>query len=231
MSQPPDDQRSRLVSEALELALDVADEGSSTLSSFLTDIKGDALNIARKAGEQMSQMPAEQRDEFAERGGRLANDLVSSFLDVAVAAKNELDRHPDQRRENLDKLSTLVSFVGSIFIDTANKTVGTTAEQPNRDRARQITVEVAAGAKVVQSAWVVNRGAATVSEATVRVLRTGGPQGASIKPEPRKLTVGPRSRAEVLLTVTGPQLPVGSFTDSLLIVDGVGSIVVRTIIK
>jgi hypothetical protein len=163
-------------------------------------------------------------------GGRLANDVVSSFLDVAVAAKNELDRHPEQRGKTLDALSALVGFVGSMFIDTANRTVGTAAEQPIIDRVRQITVKAAAGAAVEQSAWVVNRGAVKVSNATVRVLRTGGQKGARIVPKPRTLTVDPRSRAEVRLTITAPPLPFGSFTDSLLIVDGVGSIVVRTIV-
>lgn len=230
MSQPADDQRSRLLSDALELALDVAKEGAVNLSGFLTEITDDALKIAEKAGAQMSQVSKDQRDEFAERGGRLANDAVSAFLDVAVAAKKELDQHPEQRQRNLDALSELVGFVGSMFIDTANRTVGTTAGQPIIDRVRQISVEVAAGATTVQSAWVVNRGAVAVSAATVRVLSTRGQKGASITPNPTKLTIGPRSRAEVRLTVTAPDLPSGSFTDSLLIVDGVGSIVVRTIV-
>jgi hypothetical protein len=117
-----------------------------------------------------------------------------------------------------------------MFIGTANQTVGAAAGQPIVDRVRQITVEVAPGAAVTQSAWIVNRGAIPISAATVRVLSTRGEKGAGITPKPTRLTIGPRSRAEVRLTVTAPDLPSGSFTDSLLIVDGVGSIVVRTIV-
>jgi hypothetical protein len=225
-----DDPRSRLLSEALELALDVAKEGADNLSQFLSEVNADAYNIAEKAGAQMNQVSQEQRDKFAKQSGQLANDAVSAFLDAAVAAKKQLDQNPKRREQNLEALSALVGFVGSMFIDTANRTVGTAAGQPIVDRVRQITVKAAAGEKVVCSAWVVNRGALPVSAATVRILSTGGQTGVSITPEPTELTIDPLCRAEVRLTVTAPHLPSPPFTDSLLIVDGVGSIVVRTIV-
>ena len=259
MSQDADGERSRLLSEALELALDVAKEGAANLSQFLSEVNADAYNIAEKADARMKQMNqvsqeqrdkfAKQRDKFAKQSGQLANEAVSAFLDAAVAAKKQLDQDPKRREQDLEALSTLVGFVGSMFIDTANRTVGTAAGQPILDRVRQITVKAAAGEKVVCSAWVVNRGALPVSAATVRILSTGGSRpraihslvnhlrgrstlqtGVSITPEPTELTIDPLCRAEVRLTVTAPHLPSRSFTDSLLIVDGVGSIVVRTIV-
>ena len=72
----------------------------------------------------MNRVPPEQRDAFAERGGRLTNDAVSAVLDVAVAAKEESTGTPSSGIGTWSAMSRLVGFLGSVFIDTANSSVG-----------------------------------------------------------------------------------------------------------
>jgi hypothetical protein len=48
---------------------------------------------------------------------------------------------------------------------------------------------------------------------------------------PDRISVGPRNRCRVTLKVTAHEVPPGSFTDALLLVQGVASIVVRVIVK
>jgi hypothetical protein len=226
MSSPSgDEERSKLISDALKLALEVSKEGSGSLSAFLSDIAAEARTIAEKAGARTQEMPS---TDFATRGGRLANDALSVALDVAVAAKDGFDANAETRSRNLDALSQLAGFLGSVFIETANRTVGTTGPQPATNRARLVMVEVESGHTAHPSAWVVNRGAAAVENAAVTVLEDGD---RLITAEPATLDIRPGGRAEIKLTVTGPAGDPGSFTDALLLVKGVGSIVVRTIVK
>jgi hypothetical protein len=166
--------------------------------------------------------------DLATRGGRLANDALSVALEMAVAAKEGFDADAETRSRNLDALSQLAGFLGSVFVETANRTVGTTGAQPATNRARLVTVEVESGAKAYPSAWVVNRGAVPVENAAVTVLEVGD---RFITVEPATLDIRPGGRAEIKLTVTGPAGEPESFTDALLVVKGVGSIVVRTILK
>jgi hypothetical protein len=116
-----------------------------------------------------------------------------------------------------------------MFIDTANKAVGTTAGQPATGRPRQITVEVAPRRQAKATALVVNRGSSVVT-APVRVL-VPDDAGLQITCEPPEVTIGPRGRSPVTLTVKGPRRKTGTFIDALLLVEGVASIVVRTIVK
>lgn len=225
----PDTESSRLVSDAIKLAVDISTEGVGNLSEFLSGITENVSSIAGKADDQLSKMPRERRDDLATRGGQLANDAVTVALDVARAASEEANKEPAQREQNLDALSQLVSFFGSMFIDTANKAVGTTAGQPPMSQPRQITVEVAPGRTKKSSAVVVNRGTSSVKEARVCVL-VDAPTGLQIDWNPKVITIGPRGRLSVTLIVKGPDLKPGSFIDSLLLVEGVASIVVRTII-
>ena len=76
-----DDPRSRLLSEALELALDVAKEGADNLSQFLSEVNAGAYNIAEKAGAQMNQVSQEQRDKFAKQSGQsMLHALFTSIM-------------------------------------------------------------------------------------------------------------------------------------------------------
>jgi hypothetical protein len=224
----PDAERSKLISDAIKLAMDVSTEGVGNLSEFLSGITRDVGSMAGKADDQLSKISQERRDEFAARGGQLANDAISAALEVALAASQEADKDPAQRARNLNALSQLVSFFGSMFIDTANKAVGTTAGQPAMSRPRQITVEVAPNGEAKASAWVVNRGAGAVT-ARVRVL-VADDTGLQIDCEPSEVTIGPRGRCPVTLTVKAPGRETSSFIDALLLVEGVASIVVRTIV-
>jgi hypothetical protein len=233
----PDDnrreERVRQMSEALRIAVGVADEGAETLSGFLKRIKvGEPPDGAQAAAAP----PPVVADElaFAARSGRLANDALSIALDVALAAKSGMEENGQRYDENLSKLSQLLGFAGSVFIETANKAVGTAAGQPTIDRARQVTVEVTPGGKAPQSVWVVNRGAATVTGAQVEVLGGDADNGFSVVPDldPPILDLDPRERKRVRLTVSaGPEARPGSFVDALLVVRGVASIVVRTVVK
>jgi hypothetical protein len=225
MSSPSgDEERSKLISDALELALKASKEGAHSLSAFLSDIEPEATAIAEKAGARAQATPS---TDLATRGGRLANDALSVALEVAKAAKEGFDADAEARSRNLDALSQLAAFLGSVFVETANRTVGTTGAQPATNRARLVTVEVESGAKAYPSAWVVNRGA-PVHNAAVTVLEDGANL---IKAEPATLDIPSGGRAEIKLSVTGPVGEPESFTDALLLVKGVGSIVVRTIVK
>jgi hypothetical protein len=226
MSSPSsDEERSKLISDALQLALEVSQEGSKSLSAFLSDIADEATTIAEKAGARAQELSS---TELTKRGGQLANDTLTVALDVALAAKEGFDENEERRNRNLDALSQLTGFLGSVFIETANRTVGTTAPQPATNRARLVTVEVASGGTEHPSVWVVNRGNKAVHEAAVTVLESGDPL---VTAEPRTLDIPSGGRAEIKLTVTGPAGDPGSFTDALLLVQDVGSIVVRTILK
>ena len=97
-------------------------------------------------------------------------------------------------------------------------------------RPRQITVEVAPNGEAKASAWVVNRGADTVTDAPVRVL-VGDDTGLQFKCEPPEVTIGPRGRSPVTLTVKDLGRETSSFVDALLLVEGVASVVVRTTVK
>lgn len=222
-----DEERSKLVSDALALALKASKEGAHSLSAFFSDIEPEATAIAEKAGARAQATPS---TDLATRGGRLANDALSVALEVAKAAKEGFDADTETRSRNLDALSQLAAFLGSVFIETANRTVGTTAAEPPTNRARLITVEVESGAKAYPSAWVVNRRAEAVDNAAVTVLE-GGPKLITVEPDTATLAIPSGGRAEIKLTVTGPEGEPGSFTDALLVVKGVGSIVVRTILK
>jgi len=225
----PDAERSKLISDAVKLAMDVSTEGVGNLSKFLSGITRDVGSMARKADDQLSRISQDRRDEFAARGGRLANDAISAALEVALAASEEANKDPAQRERNLNALSQLVNFFGAMFIDTANKAVGTTVGQPAMGRPRQITVEVAPNGEAKASAWVVNRGARAVT-APVRVL-VADKTRLQIHHEPSKVTIGPRGRSRITLTVKAPGRKTSSFIDALLMVEGVASIVVRTIVK
>jgi hypothetical protein len=220
------EERVNTMSEALRLALDVANEGAGTLSDFLKKISVEAAPETGKSAQQ----PAPAGDDqlgLAVRTGHLANDALSVALDVALAAKSGMEEDSDRREANLEKLSQLLGFAGSMFIETTNKAVGTAAGQPAIDRARQVTVEVEAGKRATRYVWVVNRGTSEISAAPVRIVG----EGVRIKRKPKALTLGPRDRKPVRLTVFGPQEAPGSFIDALLVVDKVASIVVRTIVK
>jgi hypothetical protein len=226
-SSPSDEERSKLLSEAIQLAMDVSSDGASNLSDFLGAITGPVTEIAEAAEEKLTGMPKERRDRLAQIGGQWANDAMSVVLDAGVKAKEQLDKDPPQREQNLEALSQLVSFFGSVFIDTANKAVGTAAGEPGTLRPRQLTVEVEQGKTAEPSVWIVNRGADDVTDASVRVLVDDAVQ----IEHPESISVGPRNRRRVRLKVTAHEIPPGSFTDALLLVEGVGSIVVRVIVK
>jgi hypothetical protein len=229
-SSTPNAEQSKLISDAIKLAMDISTEGVANLSEFLSGITDDVGSMAGKADDQLRKISQERRDEFAVRGGRLANDAISAALEVALAASREAGKDSAQREQNLNALSELVNFFGSMFIDTANKSVGTTAGQPAMSRPRQITVEVAPNGEAKASAWVVNRGADTVTAAPVRVLVADN-TGLQFKCEPPEVTIGPRGRSPVTLTVKDIGRETSSFVDALLLVEGVASIVVRTIVK
>lgn len=227
----PDAEQSKLISDAIKLAMDISTEGVDNLSRFLSGITRDVGSMAGKADDPLNKISQERRDEFAARGGRLANDAISAALDVALAASKEANNDQAQRERNLNALSQLASFFGSMFIDTANKAVGTTAGQPAMNRPRQITLEVAPNGEAKASAWVVNRGAGAVTAAPVRVL-VADDAGLQFECEPPEVTIGPRGRCSITLTVKrGPGRETSSFIDALLLVEGVASIVVRTIVK
>jgi hypothetical protein len=229
---PSDEERSKLLSEAIRLAMEVSSEGVSNLSEFLGAITGNVTKIAETADEKLTGIPQDSRDRLAEIGGQWANDAMSVVLDGALKASEQLDNNPPQRERNLNALSQLVSTFGSVFIDTANKAVGTAAAQPATLRPRQVTVEVERGKTEKQSAWIVNRGASIVTDAPVRVLVDDeADEAVKIESSPGSVSVGPRGRCRVTLTVTAHEIPHGSFTDALLLVEGVGSIVVRAIVK
>jgi hypothetical protein len=225
-SSPSDEERSKL-SDAIRLAMDVSSDGISNLSDFLGSITDPVTEIAEAADEKLTGMPKERRDRLARIGGRWANDAMSVVLDAGVKAREELDKDPQQREQNLEALSQLVSFFGSVFIDTANKAVGTTAGEPGTLRPRQLTVEVEQGETAEASVWIVNREADEVTEASVRVFVDDAVQ----IEHPDSIAVGPRNRCRVRLKVTAREIPPGSFTDALLLVEGVSSIVVRVIVK
>jgi hypothetical protein len=229
---PPNTDRSKFVSDAIELAMDISKEGVGNLSEFLSGISESVSSIAHNADDQLRK-GRERRDDLTARGGRLANDAVTVALDIARSGSEEANADSAQREKNLDALSQLVSFFGSMFIDTANRTVGTTAGQPPMSRPRQITVEVAPGHTETSSAVIVNRRGSAVTEAPVRVL-VANDSGLQIKCEPPNVTVLPGRRRAVKLTITAPKHPkptTSPFIDALLLVDGVASIVVRTIVK
>jgi len=235
-----DEERARLLKYALELALDVSREGAHNLSDFLAAITDETTAIADKAGEQMREAgerlgrrPPDQRDGLVTRGARLANDAVCVALDVALAARDEFDRNPTQRNRTLDALSQVVSFAGSLFVDTANQAVGTSAGGPSLNRTRQVTVELAPGTQEKRSAWVVNRGDGTVTDAAVYLLHSQHDEPVvEYDYSPTRVTVDPGRRVSISLTVTvTAQGRPRSFVDALLVVEGVGSIVVRTIVR
>jgi hypothetical protein len=228
---PSDEERSKLLSEAIRLAMEVSSEGVSNLSEFLGAIAGNVTKIAETADEKLTGIPQDSRDRLAEIGGQWANDAMSVVLDGALKASEQLDNNPPQRERNLNALSQLVSTFGSVFIDTANKVVGTAAAHPATLRPRQVTVEVERGKTEKQSAWIVNRGASIVTDAPARVLVDEAAEAVKIECSPASVSVGPRGRCRVTLTVTAHEIPHGSFTDALLLVEGVGSIVVRAIVK
>jgi hypothetical protein len=226
-SSPSDEERSKLLSDAIQLAMEVSSDGVSNLSDFLGAVTGPVTEIAETADEKLTGIPKERRDRLARIGGQWANDAMSVVLDAGVKAREQLDEDPQQRERNLEALSQLVSFFGSVFIDTANKAVGTTAGEPGTLRPRQLTVEVEQGETAEASVWIVNRGAGDVIDASVRVFVDDTVQ---IK-HPEIISVGPRNRCRVRLKVTPREIPPGSFTDALLLVEGVSSIVVRVIVK
>jgi hypothetical protein len=226
-SSPSDEERSKLLSDAIQLAMDVSSDGVSNLSDFLGAITDPVTKIAETADEKLTGIPKERRDRLARIGGQWANDAMSMVLDAGVKAREQLDEDPQQREQNLEALSQLVSFFGSMFIDTANKAVGTAADQPGTLRPRQLTVEVEQGKTAEPSVWIVNRGADGVADAAVRVFVDDAVQ----IEHPYRISVGPRNRCRVRLKVTAHEVPPGSFTDALLLVKGVASIVVRVIVK
>jgi hypothetical protein len=228
LSSPSDEERSKLLSEAIRLAMDVSSEGVGNLSEFLGAITGDVTRIAETANEKLTGIPKEDRDRLAQIGGQWANDAMSVVLDAAVKAKEQLDKDPQQRERNLEALSQLVSFFGSVFIDTANKAVGTAAVEQGTLRPRQLTVEVEQGKTVERSVWIVNRGASDGTDRSVRVFADENAVGIE---HPDRIFVGPRNRCRVTLKVTAHEVPPASFTDALLLVEGVASIVVRVIVK
>jgi hypothetical protein len=226
-SSPSDEERSKLLSDAIRLAMEVSSDGVSNLSEFLGAITDDVTSIAEAADEKLTGIPKERRDRLAQIGGQWANDAMSMVLEGAVKAREQLDEDPQQRERNLEALSQLVSFFGSVFIDTANKAVGTVAGQPGTLRPRQLTVEVDKGKTAESSVWIVNRGASEVTDASVRVFVDD-----AVRIEcPDRIAVGPRNRSRVTLKITAHEVPPGSFTDALLLVERVGSIVVRVIVK
>jgi len=91
-----------------------------------------------------------------------------------------------------------------------------------------VTVEVLPGETVPASVWVVNRGAATVDRAVVRVLQAD--EEPQIESRTDVVTIRPRARARIDLRVPAPRGQAGVFRDALLVVDGVGSILVRAIV-
>jgi hypothetical protein len=223
------EERVNTMSEALRLALDVANEGAGTLSDFLKKISVEAPPETGRSAQQSASVRGDQ-SALAARTGHLANDALSIALDVALAAKSGMEEDGKTRDDNVRKLSELLGFAGSLFIETTNKAVGTAAGQPAIDRARQVTVEVEPGQPKPQYVWVVNRGASPIRNAQVRVIRDGA-DGQQVEWDPPSVTLAPRDRKPVKLTITGPYLPPGSFIDSLLVVDKVASIVVRTVVK
>ena len=226
-SSPSDEERSKLLSEAIRIAMDVSSDGVTNLSDFLRDITGEVTKIADAADEKLTGIPRDSRDRLAQIGGQWANDAMSMVLDAGVKAREQLDKDPQQRERNLEALSQLVSFFGSVFIDTANKAVGTAADQPGPLRPRQVTVEVEQGKTAEPSVWIVNRGAEDVTNASVHHFV----HDAVEIEHPDRISVGPRNRCRVTLKVTAHEVPPGSFTDALLLVQGVASIVVRVIVK
>jgi hypothetical protein len=224
------EERVNTMSEALRLALDVANEGAGTLSDFLKKINVEPASEPGESAQRATAVESDQRT-LAMRTGHLANDALSIALDVALAAKSGMEEDGGKRDDNLRKLSELLGFAGSMFVETTNMAVGSSAGKPAIDRARQVTVEVAAGEQAPQSVWVVNRGTAPITGAAVRILGNGD-HGLSITLEKESLNLAPRSREQIRLVVTGPVgLDPGSFIDALLVVDKVASIVVRTIVK
>jgi hypothetical protein len=224
---PDEQKRAKLIADALHLALDASQEGARSLSDFLTAIEPHAEHIVDTAGETLRSVPS---DDLAASGARLANDAISAALKVGVAAKNELEKEPARRERDIETMSQLVSWLGSMFVDTANRAVGTAGGSSRTNRPRQLTVEVPQGEELEACAWVVNRGQAIVSGAEVHVLEDPSAAG-RLTPEPQQLTIGPRQRRKITLKIRTTGLQVGSFSDALLVVEGVGSIVVRTIVK
>lgn len=219
MSTPSDEEaRSRLISDAVKLAVDLSDEGARTLAAFLDDVGPQA---ATKVAEHLKTMPSR---ELTVSSGKLASEALTVALDLADAAKEGLDQQPGLRDRTVRTTSELLSFLGSMFIDTANNAVGVGAGQLV-NRARVVNVDVPKSGSKRASVWVVNRGADEVTGTPVSVI--GEPGRVEITPDEQALTIGTRGRVKITLTVQDLSGQVGSESYALLVVEGLGSIVIH----
>jgi hypothetical protein len=225
MSDTPESVQSRkdMIASAVKLAVEMSSDGSQSLSDFLSAVEGPVRDAA---GEHLLDFPTK---DIGEKGGKLASEVAVVALDVADAARKGFSANQDARKRTVDTMSEVVSFLGSMFIDTANKAVGTSAAQPATNRARLVTVTVDSEGSGTASVWVVNRSDSTVPNARVEIVKESNTL--TIDPEPKTLTIAPGRRERIDLSIKDSDALVpGSFTDALLIVKGVGSIVVRTVV-
>lgn len=220
---PAEQARAEMISDAVELALMMTQEGTGSLTNFLADVAGE---VGDSATRHLRGLPS---TEISKKGGQLAGEVVTVALDVADAARDGLTADPKTRDRTVDLMSQAVSFFGSMFIDTANKAVGTSAGQPATNRARLVTVTLDPGKSGKASVWVVNRSDIKVTDAPIEIAKAEGEP--IIQPSSPTLTIAPGDRARIDLTVNQTAMEPGSFTDALLIVRGVGSIVVRTVVR
>lgn len=219
MSAPSDEEaRSRLISDAVKLAVDLSDEGAKTLAAFLDDVGPTA---ATKVAEHLKRMPSR---ELTRSSGQLASEVLTVALDLADATKEGFDREPGLRDRTVQTTSQLLNFLGTMFIDTANNAVGVGAGQLV-NRARVVNVEVPRNESNKAYVWVVNRGADEVTGAPVRVI--SDPGRVEVTPDEPALTIGTRGRVKITLTAHDRSGQVGSESYALLVVEGLGSIVIH----
>ena len=188
------------------------------MAAFLEDVGPAAAN---KVAKHMKGMPSKA---LTQSSGQLASEALTVALNVADAAKEGFDREPGLRDRTVQTMSQLVSFLGSVFIDTANSSVGASSGQLI-NRARVVNVEVPNNRSNTADVWVVNRGAGTVTAARVGAISEPGKLEVSSH-EPT-VSIGPRGRAKITLTVKDRSGQANSEAYALLVVEQIGSIVIR----
>jgi hypothetical protein len=224
MSTPePDEVREKMIASAVSLAIEMSSEGAKSLSAFLGAVDGP---MQAAASQQLRNLPSR---DMSKKGGQLASEVATVALDVAEAAREGFAADPRTRNRTVDLMSDVVSFLGSMFIDTANQAVGASAGQPATNRARLVTVPVSPGGKAKASIWVVNRGVTEVTDALVEIARKAGQP--EITPRPEQVTIPAGGRARIDLDIEHTPTSPESFSDVLLFIRGVGSIVVRTVVS
>src|SRR4051812_48486529 len=149
--------------DATENLRNLAEQAARELASFLTDTKAEARLAAEKADRIFR---AGQEDR--ERGLKdAATYAIDTLLDLVTGMKNRMEADQAQRDRTTARLSSIVSSLGAVVVDTVNGVAGESAGRPG-SAPRPLDVALPAGRESDKRyAWVVNRSERDVAERVV----------------------------------------------------------------